>query len=352
MRWNPLPTTRTSSRPHPQHGAGRRRGGADSSERPRLTPRLHSPAPSRLRPARVPDPLRPLSAELGYHWKREVRRHAQARARVPAHIRQPGTKNPRLSANSLHRPARRLRTLRIPRAGTKLPRPRRWSGARRRQNPTQSPRTRGPVRGTEGAPGPSVHSPGPRASPGAAAHLFSTLRILWRTPAREDADRLPPPPLPSAGRFSMVVTTWFGGAGGGGCSCCGGGSGGIIAAEAAAARWQSERSRAHRAPALGPGTRRGPGRKVPAQEAVLPLRSGEAGRHPQLRLPPPSPPLTLQSQCAQLSLRCCRRLPARAQPEPRPQVLARPAKCLCGCRAGARNCRSASRGPCGERGWS
>ncbi|MEJ1286763.1 hypothetical protein NN561_017772 [Cricetulus griseus] len=38
------------------------------------------------------------------------------------------------------------------------------------------------------------------ASPlGACAHLFSTLRILWRMPAREEADRLPPP-LPSAGR--------------------------------------------------------------------------------------------------------------------------------------------------------
>lgn len=96
----------------------------------------------------------------------------------------------------------------------------------------------------------------PRAP--AAAHLFSTLRILWRTPAREEAERLPPPPLPSAGRFSMVVTTWFGGAGGGGCSCCCCGSGGIILAEAAARR-RSEGGRTHRAPAPGPGTRGGPG---------------------------------------------------------------------------------------------
>lgn len=114
---------------------------------------------------------------------------------------------------------------------------------------------------------------------GACAHLFSTLRILWRMPAREEVDRLTQP-LPSAGRFSMVVTTWFGGAGGGGgCSWGCGGSGGIIAAEAEVGGYQNAaphivrglRAREH---AEDPAERPRPGRRCR-------LRSDEAGRHPR-----------------------------------------------------------------------
>lgn len=163
---------------------------------------------------------------------------------------------------------------RAARSGTKLPRPPSRRGARRRQVSSVSLGRDSVPRGLRAAGGPArprARLPQPSLRAPAAAHLFSTLRILWRTPALEEADRLPPPPLPSAGRFSMVVTTWFGGAGGGGCSCCCGGSGGIIAAEAAARR-RSEPSRAHRAPARSPGTRKGPGRAAAAREAVLPAK--------------------------------------------------------------------------------
>lgn len=105
-------------------------------------------------------------------------------------------------------------------------------------------------------------------------------------PAREEADRLTPP-LPSAGRFSMVVTTWFGGAGGGGgCSWGCGGSGGIIAAEAEAGCYQNAaphivrglRAREH---AEDPAERPRPGRRCR-------LRSDEAGDTRGLRPPPPN----------------------------------------------------------------
>lgn len=100
-------------------------------------------------------------------------------------------------------------------------------------------------------------------------------------PAREEADRLPPP-LPSAGRFSMVVTTWFGGAGGGGgCSWGCGGSGGIIAAEAVAGGYQKAAGHIVRG-LRARGTRREPGQAAPAREAVPPAkrRSGEAPAAP------------------------------------------------------------------------
>lgn len=147
------------------------------------------------------------------------------------------------------------------------------------------PKDLGDVRWGEKGPraGRQQH-PSPASPPGVCAHLFSTLRILWRMPAREEADRLP---LPSAGRFSMVVTTWFGGAGGGGgCSWGCGGSGGIIAAEAAAAGSQNAaphivrglRAREH---ADEPAEQPGPGRRCR-------LPSDEAGRDPRLRPPSPS----------------------------------------------------------------
>lgn len=100
-------------------------------------------------------------------------------------------------------------------------------------------------------------------------------------PAREEADRLPPP-LPSAGRFSMVVTTWFGGAGGGGgCSWGCGGSGGIIEAETVADGSQNAtghivrglRAREH---AENPAKQPQPGEAVPPAKR----RSGEAPAAP------------------------------------------------------------------------
>lgn len=186
---------------------------------------------------------------------------------------------------------------------------------RPRLHPRGPPRPPGGGAGLEGTPGLASAALAPRP---ATAHLFNTLRILWRTPAREEADRLPPPPPPSAGRFSIVVTTWFGGAGGDGCSCCCGGSGGIIAAKAAARR-RSEHSPAHRAPAPGPGTRRGPGGRPRPGGSVLPakLRGGEA---PAATLPPPpSPPLSpLQSQGAHPRLAAASRPSSSREASPSP----------------------------------
>lgn len=196
---------------------------------------------------------------------------------------QPGRHNPaspRTPASDQPAPGRSA----APRSGTKLPRGLAASAGRVVVRPPPSPR-RDSVRpkGPRGRPG---DGGGPLPGAPAAAHLFSTLRILWRTPAREEADRLPPP-LPSAGRFSMVVTTWFGGAGGGG--WCGCGSGGIIAAEAAARR-RSERGRAHRAPAPDPGTRGGPGRATAARGGGAAGQPARRGTPPRLRPPPPPPP--------------------------------------------------------------
>lgn len=169
---------------------------------------------------------------------------------------------------------------------------------------------------------------------GACAHLFSTLRILWRMLAREEADRLTPP-LPSAGRFSMVVTTWFGGAGGGGgCSWGCGGSGGIIAAEAEVDGYQNAaphivrglRAREH---AEDPAKRPGPGEAVPLAKR----RSGRHRRAPAASSQPsalgllPSPGCTPSLRAAATSRRSCN------------QVLAHPAKWLQRGSAGTRSCR-------------
>lgn len=234
--------------------------------------------------------------------------------------RAPGRQSPA----SPQLPPRTSGRSRAPRSGTKLPRPLQERRVRCRRvysvslATTSSQRASRPPGGGGGLPGTPGLASAALAPRPATAHLFNTLRILWRTPAREEADRLPPPPPPSAGRFSIVVTTWFGGAGGDGCSCCCGGSGGIIAAEAAARR-RSEHSPAHRAPAPGPGTRRGPGGRPRPGESVLPakLRGGEA---PAATLPPPpSPPLSpLQSQGAHPRLAAASRPSSSREASPSP----------------------------------
>lgn len=314
--------------PISRRGAGIPPGGARGRRLPRH-PR--SSAPSRLLPGHPQVRSGPRAqswSPSGRGTRGDTRVRGCERGYTAARLAEP-----RLSPNSRLGPA----GARALRGSTGLPAPGQScrglsaSAGRVVARSPQSPRTRlRPSQRASGPPGgwrgPRAGRPQPQPRAPAAAHLFSTLRILWRTPAREEADRLPPPPLPSAGRFSMVVTTWFGGAGGGGCSCCCCGSGGIIAAEAAARR-RSERCWAHRAPAPGPGTRGGLCRAAAARGGGAACQAARRGgtrgygrrrrrpaRHSHLSSPsvrtlaPPPPP------------------PAPALPEPRPQVPARPAK--------------------------
>lgn len=222
---------------------------------------------------------------------------------VSADTQQPGWQNPaspRTPASDQPAPGRSG----APRSGTKLPRPLRQRGARRRPLSSVSPDATPSVpkglraaRGMEGSPGraPAAAAPCPRrrspvqhfadplahAGPGGGGQASAAAAALGRQVLDGGHHMV----RRGRRRRLQLLLLRLGG------NHRGGGGG------AAAIRTLLGASCA----GSGPGNARRtlPGGRGPGRRCCLP--SGEAGRHPRLRPPPPppSPPLTpLQSQCA------------------------------------------------------
>lgn len=283
--------------PIPRRGVGDRRAGQTTAGGRRLARRRRSPAPSRLRPATLGSP-RPLSAKLGYEWEREVSTmRVREWACGPTAARQATPPLPELPPRTSRHPG----APGLPALGQSCaaspPARGAWSpGVLSLPRPRLRPKGPPGRRGDGGDPGPVARSPCPTPPPRSPVQHFAD-PLAHASPrgggqAAAAAAALGRQVLD--GGHHMVRRGWrrrlqlllrrLGG------DHRGGGGG------AAAIRTQPGASRAGSGP--GNAQRSRPGGRGPGKRRCL--RGGEAGRHPRLRPPPPSPPLTpLPSRCAQ-----------------------------------------------------
>lgn len=304
--------------PAPQGVESAGRVGAGDSTRPGTSTPSPQPPASLLRPGWVPASPRPPSAKPGCEREREVRRHACGGCECGYTYRATRYEIPRLSPNSLLGPAAApplQGSLRRDKAAAASPRPRSASSPDLLSLPRPQPRPKGPVGRLRdgGDPKSGARSPcPPRPRP---APPLTCSALCGSSGARQPGRRRIGSrcrrrcPRPAGSRWWSPH-----------------GSAGLAAAAAAAAaaaqggssRWRLRRGGDQNAAgrivrrlrarerAEDPAGRPRPGRRCC-------LLSGEAGRHPRLRPPPPSPPLTpLQSQCA--NPRACAAAAAAARP--------------------------------------